>query len=522
MKKIYISIICIFWSINIQADFWSGLKAVGRTVLGAVGGAIIQQSCVKEGYSKEEARQMTNDFFNAVGVNTDNVNKGIDYIEAENKYQKQNIIKDVVFNFAIEATDNPTAQTLLNHYRKESDAQITYLDEIQRATTDEDRKAAFDKRTQTLANLYYDAYVNAKEFHAKRLAEKLKIEKKLVQNGYDPTLAADVAGSILAVQNSDLSENEKKEILRSYDFIGSSSHLLDEAKTITMVSNKGNVISKENTELQTNKKELNNTISETKQYYSTLVDAAPAYSSIAGKVKNAIDVAEKVIKNSTNSKELKQAKQTLITEVDDAKKIEDNIKQQVENFSNTIKQSQLYCTTLFDSGEAYNKIAIDLKGAINEAENKLSCFSTQIVNIENAIASLDEAIKKAENLEAEIRRRENAKQKIQSTTYSGYKIDEFRFKNDFKQALDEIVDIMFEYEDFKIQITGHCCNIGDINNKYSIGLMRAGAVKKYLMEKGIDEKRIIVESKGSKQPIVPNTSSRNRAINRRIEFAIAQ
>ena len=279
---------------------------------------------------------------------------------------------------------------------------------------------------------------------------------------------------------------------------------------------------KENTELQTNQKELNNTISETKQYYSTLVDAAPAYSSIAEKVKNAIDAAEKVINNSTNSKDLKQAKQTLIAEVENAKKIEDNIKQQIENFSNIIKQSQLYCNTLFDSGKAYNRIVLELKGAIDEAENKLNSFSTQIINIENAIASLDEATKKAENLEAEIRRRENAIQKIQSTTYSGYKIDEFRFKNDFKQALDEIVDIMFEYEDFKIQITGHCCNIGDINNKYSIGLMRAGAVKKYLMEKGIDERRIIVESKGSKQPIVPNTSSRNRAINRRIEFAIVQ
>lgn len=224
-KIIIVATLCLLLPISASADWGSFFRGLGRAAAGAIGGAILEQSCVADGYSKEEAKRMTNDFFDAVGVNTRNVNKGIDFIEAESRYDRQNIVKDVVFDFAAAMTDDPTSQRLIQHYRQEADAQITYLAEREKATTDEERKAAFDKRTRTYVNLYYNAYQDAKETHARHLAEKLKIEKKLRAKGYDAEMAEEVAGSILAVQKSDLSEREKEEILRSYDFIGSTSDI---------------------------------------------------------------------------------------------------------------------------------------------------------------------------------------------------------------------------------------------------------------------------------------------------------
>ena len=50
--------------------------------------------------------------------------------------------------------------------------------------------------------------------------------------------------------------------------------------------------------------------------------------------------------------------------------------------------------------------------------------------------------------------------------------------------------------------------------------MRAKEAKKYLVDKGIDAKRISVHSYGAKKPLVPNATAENRAQNRRVEIKV--
>lgn len=392
-KIITIALACLMLPISARADWGSFFKGLARAASGAVAGAILEQSCVADGYSKEEAKRMTNDFFNAIEVNTNNVNKGIDFIEAESRYDRQNIIKDVVFDFAAEMTDDPTSKRLIQHYRQEADAQITYLSEREKATTDEERKAAFDKRTRTYANLYYNAYQDAKEAHARHLAEKLQIKKKLMQKGYDDSMADEVAGSILAVQKSDLSQSEKEEILRSYDFIGSTSEI---------------------------------------QY-----------------------AAKQVANDNSNSDAEALARQ-------------------------------------------------------QEAER-------QRIEAERQ-RKLEEERKEAERRAAEEKR--IALEKIVTIAPCDYTFDVIGLSVIQKQQLDEVADILKKYPDVSVLLTGHTCKIGYKSINMKKGLERANAAKDYLLEKGVPEQQIQVESKGELEPISDNNTKEGRAQNRRVVISL--
>jgi outer membrane protein OmpA-like peptidoglycan-associated protein len=67
---------------------------------------------------------------------------------------------------------------------------------------------------------------------------------------------------------------------------------------------------------------------------------------------------------------------------------------------------------------------------------------------------------------------------------------------------------------------GHTDNIGADDYNYNLSVSRAKAVVDWLIENGIDSKRLKSEGYGSKMPIVDNNTDSNRAINRRVEFKI--
>lgn len=195
--------------------FRKGVKQFFGSVAESTIGAVCQQSCVNAGYSQEEATNMTRNALEFVGFNTQNVDKGIAYVNADNKYERQNLVKDGIFDVAAEVAPN---SQLLEYFRQTTDAQLTYLSERTRATTDEERKAAFDKKSRTYAYITYDTYQYAKEKRAQILAEKMQIKKQLEAKGYDSGMAAEIAGNIFAIQKSDLPEDEKERLLRSYGF----------------------------------------------------------------------------------------------------------------------------------------------------------------------------------------------------------------------------------------------------------------------------------------------------------------
>lgn len=90
-----------------------------------------------------------------------------------------------------------------------------------------------------------------------------------------------------------------------------------------------------------------------------------------------------------------------------------------------------------------------------------------------------------------------------------------------KAVVDELCEKMKEDKSIKIVITGHTDNYGDPRQNLEFyGIRRAEALKKYMVEQGVDAAQIRCDSKGDTEPIAPNDTRANRAKNRRANIRI--
>jgi outer membrane protein OmpA-like peptidoglycan-associated protein len=88
-----------------------------------------------------------------------------------------------------------------------------------------------------------------------------------------------------------------------------------------------------------------------------------------------------------------------------------------------------------------------------------------------------------------------------------------------ESSLDILEEAVLELNDNKssyIIIDGHTDDVGTPSANRILSYKRAQAVKEYLKEMGIDEKRLITVGHGEEEPIAPNASSEGRAKNRRV------
>ena len=101
---------------------------------------------------------------------------------------------------------------------------------------------------------------------------------------------------------------------------------------------------------------------------------------------------------------------------------------------------------------------------------------------------------------------------------NGYDLSKTSLTKAQQSILDEKVAILKQHPEWTIRITGHTCDIGTAEVNTKVGLARAEAVKKYLVSKGIDAKRIVsVEGKRDTVWVgdAKDKSDANRKLNRR-------
>lgn len=89
-----------------------------------------------------------------------------------------------------------------------------------------------------------------------------------------------------------------------------------------------------------------------------------------------------------------------------------------------------------------------------------------------------------------------------------------------KLALDKLVKVFNAYPETNILIEGHTDDVGGAAYNESLSQKRAAAVGTYLKAASIAPSRLTIKWYGETQPKVDNSSDANRALNRRVEFAI--
>lgn len=86
--------------------------------------------------------------------------------------------------------------------------------------------------------------------------------------------------------------------------------------------------------------------------------------------------------------------------------------------------------------------------------------------------------------------------------------------------LNRVVQLITDNPSLVIEIAAHSDNVGNANFNKLLSERRAQSVVNYLLDNGVPQNQLVAKGYGLTQPMVPNTSDENRALNRRVEFKI--
>jgi outer membrane protein OmpA-like peptidoglycan-associated protein/tetratricopeptide (TPR) repeat protein len=100
--------------------------------------------------------------------------------------------------------------------------------------------------------------------------------------------------------------------------------------------------------------------------------------------------------------------------------------------------------------------------------------------------------------------------------------DKYTLKPESKVELERLVKLLKDNGTVKVQISGHTDNSGTPDHNRVLSENRAKAVVSYLVENGIDIKRLVAKGYGEIHPIASNDTEEGKAQNRRTEFMITE
>lgn len=91
----------------------------------------------------------------------------------------------------------------------------------------------------------------------------------------------------------------------------------------------------------------------------------------------------------------------------------------------------------------------------------------------------------------------------------------------FFEVLNSVARSLSEFDLTLVDVYGHSDSSGTVLANLKLSESRAESVALFLIEEGVDPKRVLVRGMGESQPIAPNTTPEDRAQNRRVEIRVA-
>lgn len=86
--------------------------------------------------------------------------------------------------------------------------------------------------------------------------------------------------------------------------------------------------------------------------------------------------------------------------------------------------------------------------------------------------------------------------------------------------LERVVSLMKQNEGLRVEIAAHTDNVGSAAYNVALSDRRAQSVVQFLVEKNIPNERFSAKGYGESQPILPNDTEENKALNRRVVLKI--
>ncbi len=97
---------------------------------------------------------------------------------------------------------------------------------------------------------------------------------------------------------------------------------------------------------------------------------------------------------------------------------------------------------------------------------------------------------------------------------------EYQIEKNSYGELNELLLLLERYPDMVVSLEGHTDRLGGRQANMVLSQNRVDEIKKYLVRKGIDEKRIKTQAFGGNRPISTENTEESRSLNRRVEVRI--
>jgi outer membrane protein OmpA-like peptidoglycan-associated protein len=92
-----------------------------------------------------------------------------------------------------------------------------------------------------------------------------------------------------------------------------------------------------------------------------------------------------------------------------------------------------------------------------------------------------------------------------------------------QEKLDRIGEILRQYPDRDILITGHTALAGTAEGRQQLSEQRAASVGQYLLETDVrDPSRLLYRGVGAREPIADNATDEGMRRNRRVEITLLE
>ncbi len=87
-------------------------------------------------------------------------------------------------------------------------------------------------------------------------------------------------------------------------------------------------------------------------------------------------------------------------------------------------------------------------------------------------------------------------------------------------VLDQVYKILSKYSTLKLEVDVHTDDTGLPADKLKLSQQYAQIIARYLLNKGLDHNRLVVNGFGGSAPVAANNTEKGRTLNRRVEFLI--
>lgn len=103
-----------------------------------------------------------------------------------------------------------------------------------------------------------------------------------------------------------------------------------------------------------------------------------------------------------------------------------------------------------------------------------------------------------------------------------FDFDKATLRSESFAELDRVLPLFERFPNMKIEIAGHTDSKGSDEYNKNLSKARAGAVRDYMIKKGILPDRIIAKGYGESVPVATNDTDEGRQQNRRVEFKVLE